>query len=69
MTSRNNPMDFDIRTRERNLRTGVVSSKDLERYLKELPDVAENAEPVSLTQPIFEEETDGATEAAPEGAE
>lgn len=69
MTSRKTPFDLDIRTRDRNLQKGILSSKDIERHLKDLPDVAANAEPLSLTQPIFEGQTEEGAEPAREGEE
>jgi hypothetical protein len=44
------PHAFDRRVRDRNLATGAVDPKGLEKYLGELPDVADRAEPV-VTQP------------------
>lgn len=34
-------MAFDVRIIERNLRKGIITKKDLEKHLKELPDRAE----------------------------
>ena len=51
MTSQKTPWDLDVRVRERNLRKGVLDEKDVEKHLKELPDVAANAENVSIAQP------------------
>jgi hypothetical protein len=51
MTSQKTPWDLDVRVRERNLRKGVLDEKDVEKYLKELPDVAANADNVSVAQP------------------
>lgn len=59
MTSQKNPWDLDQRIRERNLKKGILSPKEMERYLKELPDVGEQADIVTLPQPVFEE-TSGA---------
>jgi len=33
---------FDVRTLERKLRRGIISRKDHDKYLKSLPDRAEN---------------------------
>src|SRR5690606_3385990 len=44
------PNAFDRRVRDRNLATGVLDGKTLEKYLGELPDAADQAEPV-VTQP------------------
>jgi len=51
MTSQKTPWDLDVRVRERNLRKGVLDEKDVEKHLKELIDVAANAENVSIPQP------------------
>ena len=40
-----NPRLFDSRTVERNIRKGLTTRKDYEKYLKSLPDVAEKAAP------------------------
>lgn len=69
MTSRKTPFDLDLRTRDRNLQKGLLSSKDIERHLKELPDMTANSEPLSLTQPIFEGQTHEGAEPAREGEE
>ena len=39
---------FDVRVVERQLDRGVVQQKDREKFLKELPDDAANAEYVSI---------------------
>ena len=51
MTTQKTPWDLDVRVRERNLRKGVLDDKDVEKYLKELPDSAANAESVTTPQP------------------
>lgn len=51
MTSQKTPWDLDVRVRERNLRKGVLDEKDVEKYLKELPDSAANGENVTTPQP------------------
>ncbi len=53
--------DLDIRVRERNIKSGTLSEKDLEKFLGGLPDLADAAEPVSLAQPaLAAEDDDGA---------
>ncbi len=37
---------YDVRTLERKLRKGLINKKDLEKYLKSLPDRSENIAPV-----------------------
>jgi hypothetical protein len=51
MTTQKTPWDLDVRVRERNLRKGVLDDKDVEKYLRELPDSAANAENVTIPQP------------------
>ena len=51
MTTQKTPWDLDVRVRERNIRKGVLDEKDVEKYLKELPDAAANAESVTTPQP------------------
>jgi hypothetical protein len=51
MTNQKTPWDLDVRVRERNLRKGVLDEKDVEKYLKELPDSAANADNVTTPQP------------------
>jgi hypothetical protein len=51
MINQKTPWDLDVRVRERNLRKGVLDEKDVEKYLKELPDSAANAENVATPQP------------------
>lgn len=38
---------FDIRLTERHLASGKIKKADLDQYIKQLPDVAENSEIVS----------------------
>jgi hypothetical protein len=45
------PNAFDRRVRDRNLANGAIDGKSLEKYLGELHDVADRAEPVSVHQP------------------
>jgi hypothetical protein len=48
-----NSWDWDLRVRDRNLRNGTLTEKDVEKHLSALPDVADNAETVSLAQPAL----------------
>ena len=43
---------FDNRIVQRNLRRGLISQAEYERYLRELPDVTEKAEPIAEPQPL-----------------
>ena len=65
MHSQKTPWDLDVRVRERNLRKGVLDDKDVEKYLKELPDVAANADNVSIAQPAVGGGPAAAAAAAP----
>jgi hypothetical protein len=49
------PWDLDVRVRDRNLKKGVLDEKDVEKYLKELPDTGANADNVTLPQPAVGE--------------
>jgi hypothetical protein len=48
-----NPWDWDVRVRERNLKNGSLTEKELDKHLGQLADVAEQCEPVSLPQPAL----------------
>jgi hypothetical protein len=48
-----NSWDWDIRVRERNLRNGILTDKDIEKQRGTLPDLADQAEPVTLAQPAL----------------
>ena len=48
-----NPWDLDIRVRERLLKNGTLTEKDVEKHEKELVDVADNSDAVSLSQPAL----------------
>jgi hypothetical protein len=48
-----NSWDWDIRVRERMIKAGTLTDKDVEKHIGALPDLAEQAEPVSMTQPAI----------------
>jgi len=48
-----NSWDWDIRVRERNVRNGVLTDKDIEKHRAGLPDQAEHAESIALAQPAL----------------
>jgi len=48
-----NSWDWDIRVRERNLASGTLTPKDVEKHVSQLPDVAEQADSVALPQPAI----------------
>ena len=41
---------YDKRIIERNIKKGLIQRKDLEKHLKELPDVADNMQVVELDE-------------------
>ena len=55
MTQKTNPWTFDVRVRERNLKAGSLTDKDVEKYLASLPDNADQAEPFATAQPALEQ--------------
>ena len=47
---------FDLRTIERNIKRGLITRKDYERFLKSLPDASDNTLPAeSGTPPAAQE--------------
>jgi hypothetical protein len=59
MTNKLNAWDWDLRVRERNLKQGVLTEKDVEKYLSQVVDTAENSEPFGTPQPALDHpETD-----------
>lgn len=48
-----NPWTFDVRVRERNIKSGSVTEKDIEKYVAALPDLADQAEPFATSQPAL----------------
>ena len=60
MTSPLDSWTTDVRVRERNLKSGKLDPKDLEKHLRELADAADKADAVSVPQPAL---------AAPEAAD
>lgn len=54
MTQKNvNNWTFDVRVRERNLKSGAVTEKDVEKYVAGLPDLASQSEPFGVSQPAL----------------
>ncbi len=49
-----NPWDWDLRVRERNLKSGVLNDKDIEKHRGQLPDLADQCEPVTIAQPALD---------------
>jgi hypothetical protein len=48
-----NSWDWDVRVRERNLRKGVLDDKDVEKHLSQIPDAADQSEPIAVPQPAL----------------
>lgn len=61
----NESKKFDRRTIERNLKEGIISAKEWEKYLKSLPDASDN---VDLFM-IEDEQRQGVVEDRQEGAD
>lgn len=71
-----NPWDLDVRVRERNLRAGLISEKDVEKHVAGLADLTDQVETFALAQPALDEaaaddidegdDEDDADEGAPE---
>ena len=53
MTQKTNPWTFDVRVRDRNLKAGTVTDKDVEKYLVGLPDLADQSESCATSQPAL----------------
>ena len=53
MSNKLNPGDLDIRVRERNLKNGTLSDKDVDKMMSSLTDLAEVTEPVGTAQPAL----------------
>jgi hypothetical protein len=47
--AKEDPRFWDVRTIDRRIRRGLVGRKDYEKHLKSLPDVADKAAPIDLT--------------------
>jgi hypothetical protein len=48
-----NSWDWDIRVRERNIKHGIFTEKDVEKQRSQLGDLADQVEAVSLPQPAI----------------
>jgi hypothetical protein len=51
MSHPKNLVDYDVRVRDRNLKAGLLSKEQVDSYVSSLPDVANLAQPVEITQP------------------
>lgn len=57
MTSSDDFRQYDLRTLERKLRSGTISRKDYERFLKGLTDVVDKVVPIGKDAPVDGEKT------------
>jgi hypothetical protein len=53
MTNKINSWDWDVRVRERNLKSGVLVDKDIEKHKAQLVDVEAQTDAVTLPQPAI----------------
>lgn len=44
-------VDYDVRVRERNLKSGVLTKDDVDKHLASLPDMSANAQLVDVQPP------------------
>lgn len=49
-----NPWLMDVRVRERNLKSGALTDKDVEKYLTALPDLESDTESFGIGQPALD---------------
>jgi hypothetical protein len=54
MSNKISPWDLDIRVRDRNLKSGALEEKDVEKLLGALPDLASDTVPFSTSQPALQ---------------
>ncbi len=48
-----NSWDWDIRVRERMIKAGTLTDKDVEKHIASLPDHADQTDPVTIAQPAI----------------
>jgi hypothetical protein len=53
---------MDVRVRERNLKSGAVTDKDVDKYLAALPDLESDAEAFGVPSPALSGGTPGVTD-------
>jgi len=56
--SKINSWDWDIRVRERNLKNGILTEKDVDQQRAKLVDLVEQTDPVTEGQPAVGDEED-----------
>ena len=54
MTTKLNVWDWDLRVRERNLKAGMITEKELEKYLAAVPDAEAQTESFTTPQPALD---------------
>jgi hypothetical protein len=54
MTNKLNVWDWDLRVRERNLKAGMITEKELEKYLSAVPDSEAQTESFATPQPALD---------------
>ncbi len=52
-TKKINSWDWDIRVRDRNLKSGALTDKDVEQQKAQLPDLEAQTDSVTLAQPAI----------------
>lgn len=52
------PSTFDVRVRERHLRSGVLTPAAVEQHLAALPDVGDQSEELGYAQPALDDPAD-----------
>jgi hypothetical protein len=52
-TKQINPWDWDVRVRERNIKNGTLTEKDVEKSTQQLTDLEGQADPVATGQPAL----------------
>ncbi len=51
-----NPWELDLRVRERNLASGLITDKDIEKHVTTLVDLAAETEKFATSQPALDED-------------
>ena len=52
-TKQLNAWDWDVRVRGRNLKYGLLTEKDVEKHQAQLPDLADQVDTFSVSQPAL----------------
>lgn len=62
MTKNKEELDYDVRIVDRNIREGVVTKKEYDKYIKALPDVEDKGEPLVFEDELEEQQAEAASE-------